>query len=206
MAITYTPDDLRTVFQSEFDLAQWYDLLKHLFGATELKVCPEKIDQASADEGYYLGSISTSDSYRVGLFHYRIAKASVVKNRVGLRNLVKSFINPTWGEFDAALVVFDSGVHWRLSFICEIKGESSSPKRCSFVFGDAGNHYHTAVNSFLALQSKGVSFASLQATFSVEPLTKEFYKDLFAWYLWAVSPSSNISFPSNPAAQGGGWS
>ena len=119
---TYTPDSLRNLFQSSFNLAQWYSFLQHFFNASELKEKPERIIENTSDEGYYLGNIDTTDSYRIGLFQYNIVKGSVANKRVGLRNLVKSFINPTWGEFDAALVVFDSGDHWRLSFICDIKG------------------------------------------------------------------------------------
>lgn len=116
---------------------------------------------------------------------------------MGLRNLVRSFVNPTWGEFDAALVVFDSHESWRLSFVCDIKGEATAPKRYTFVFGDANNWYNTAVSRFIELQSKGVSFSNLKEAFSVEALTKEFYNELFDWYQWAVSPGSGIYFPNN---------
>ena len=136
MATIYTSDSLRNIFQSSFNLTQWYSFSQHFFNASELKEKPERIIESTSDEGYYLGNINTIDSYRIGLFHYNIRQGSVANKRVGLRNLVKSFINPTWGEFDAALVVFDSGDHWRLSFICDIKGEATSPKRYTFVLGD----------------------------------------------------------------------
>ena len=126
---SYTKESLRTLFQSNFNLKDWYLFLQNFFIASELKSTPERIIANSNDEGYYLGNIETSDSYRIGLFQYNIEHGSVANKRVGLRNLVKSFINPNWGEFDAALVVFDSGDHWRLSFICDIKGEATSPKR-----------------------------------------------------------------------------
>ena len=111
MATIYTSDSLRNIFQSSFNLAQWYSFSQHFFNASELKEKPERIIENTSDEGYYLGNINTTDSYRIGLFHYNIRQGSVANKRVGLRNLVKSFINPTWGEFDAALVVFDSGDH-----------------------------------------------------------------------------------------------
>ena len=120
MATAYTPDSLRNLFQSSFNLVQWYSFLQHFFNASALRTEPEKIIKSTSDEGYYLGNIDTADSYRIGLFHYNIRQGSVANKRVGLRNLVKSFINPNWGEFDAALVVFDSGDHWRLSFICDM--------------------------------------------------------------------------------------
>ena len=190
MATAYTPDSLRNLFQSSFNLAQWYGFLQHFFNATELKSTPERIIEKTSDEGYYLGNIDTTDSYRIGLFQYNITKGSVANKRVGLRNLVKSFINPTWGEFDAALVVFDSGDHWRLSFICDIKGESTSPKRYTYVFGSDDLIYRTPIERFKFLQKKGVSFENLKTAFSVEALSDEFfdkYREQYADFIQYVT-------------------
>uniref|UniRef100_UPI0035A0D4D6 Eco57I restriction-modification methylase domain-containing protein n=1 Tax=Prevotella heparinolytica TaxID=28113 RepID=UPI0035A0D4D6 len=197
MATAYTPDRLRNLFQSSFDMVQWYDFLQHLFKASELKEKPERIIQNTSDEGYYLGTIDTADSFRIGLFHYNILQGSVANKRVGLRNLVKSFINPNWGEFDAALVVFSDEKNWRLSFICDIKEEKTAPKRYTFVFGDVNNGYNTAVGRFVKLQNESICFASIKDTFSVESLTKEFYNELFAWYQWAVSEEAGLYFPND---------
>ena len=190
MATAYTPDSLRNLFQSSFNLAQWYSFLQHFFNATELKTTPERIIENTSDEGYYLGNIDTTDSYRIGLFQYNITKGSVANKRVGLRNLVKSFINPTWGEFDAALVVFDSSDHWRLSFICDIKGEATSPKRYTYVFGSDDLLYRTPIERFNFLKKKGVSFENLKTAFSVEALSDEFfdkYREQYADFIQYIT-------------------
>lgn len=190
MATAYTPDSLRNLFQSSFNLAQWYGFLQHFFNATELKSTPERIIENTSDEGYYLGNIDTTDSYRIGLFQYNITKGSVANKRVGLRNLVKSFINPTWGEFDAALVVFDSGDHWRLSFICDIKGEATSPKRYTYVFGSDDLLYRTPIERFNFLKKKGISFENLKTAFSVEALSDEFfdkYREQYADFIQYIT-------------------
>ncbi len=190
MATVYTPDSLRNLFQSSFNLAQWYSFLQHFFNASELKEKPERIIENTSDAGYYLGNIDTTDSYRIGLFQYNITKGSVANKRVGLRNLVKSFINPTWGEFDAALVVFDSGDHWRLSFICDIKGESTSPKRYTYVFGSNDLLYRTPIERFNFLKKKGVSFENLKTAFSVEALSDEFfdkYREQYADFIQYIT-------------------
>ena len=187
---TYTPDSLRNLFQSSFNLAQWYSFLQHFFNASELKEKPERIIENTSDEGYYLGNIDTTDSYRIGLFHYNIRQGSVANKRVGLRNLVKSFINPTWGEFDAELVVFDSGDHWRLSFICDIKGEATSPKRYTYVFGSDDLLYRTPIERFNFLKKKGISFENLRTAFSVEALSDEFfdkYREQYADFIQYVT-------------------
>ena len=155
-----------------------------------MKEKPERIIASTSDEGYYLGNINTSDSYRIGLFHYNIRQGSVANKLVGLRNLVKSFINPTWGEFDAALVVFDSGDHWRLSFICDIKGEATSPKRYTYVFGSDDLLYRTPIERFNFLKKKGISFENLRTAFSVEALSDEFfdkYREQYADFIQYVT-------------------
>ena len=190
MPTTYTPDILRKLFQSSFNLTQWYTFLQYFFNATELKEEPERIIGSTSDDGYYLGNIDTTDSYRIGLFHYNITKGSVANRRVGLRNLVKSFINPTWGEFDAALVVFDSGDHWRLSFICDIKGEATSPKRYTYVFGSDDLLYRTPIERFNFLKKKGISFENLKTAFSVEALSDEFfdrYREQYADFIQYIT-------------------
>ena len=190
MATIYTSDSLRKMFQSSFNMAQWYSFLQYFFNASELKEKPERIIENTSDEGYYLGNINTTDSYRIGLFHYNIHQSSVANKRVGLRNLVKSFINPTWGEFDAALVVFDSGDHWRLSFICDIKGEATSPKRYTYVFGSNDLLYRTPIERFNFLKKKGISFENLKTAFSVEALSDEFfdkYREQYADFIQYVT-------------------
>jgi len=158
-------------------------MLQHYFHATELRAERERIEDTDDEEqGYYLGAIDTTDNYRIGLFYYQIQHGNVARKRVGLRNLVKSFVNPNWGEFDAALVVFDSGELWRLSFVSDIKGESTAPKRYTYVFGESDNYYNTPVGRFYALQHNGISFENIKDTFSVEALTQEFYNKLYNWF------------------------
>ena len=189
--MTYTKDNLRQIFQQPFNMNEWQQMLRHYFQATELRSEPERIDGTTEDEqGYYLGAIDTTDSYRIGLFYYQIQHGNVARKRVGLRNLVKSFVNPNWGEFDAALVVFDSDSAkivsskfvnskslWRLSFVSDIKGESTAPKRYTYVFGEANSYYNTPVGRFDALQRKGISFENIKEAFSVEALSKEFFDE-----------------------------
>ncbi|GAB6120580.1 Eco57I restriction-modification methylase domain-containing protein [Dysgonomonas termitidis] len=198
--MAYSQESLRQLFQQKFNLNNWYSLLRDFFQASELKANAEKIAGTSiGGQGYYLGTIDTTDNYRIGLFYYDIKDSNVARKKVKLRNLVKTFINPTWGEFDAALVVFDNKENWRLSFICDIKGENTAAKRYTYVFGDAENYYNTPVGRFDELQHQGVSFENIKETFSVEALTKQFYKDLFEWYQWAVSDEAGITFPNNAA-------
>ena len=185
---TYKPEELRSIFRNKFDKSQWTKILHDIFDATELRTSPELItDVDSTDIGYYLGRLSTPDHYEIGFFHYEIKAGSVVNKRVGLRNLIKPFLRY---EFDAALVVFDSGDHWRLSFICDIKEEATSPKRYTYVFGNEELLYRTPIERFNLLQKKGISFENLKTAFSVEALSNEFfdrYREQYADFIQYVT-------------------
>ena len=185
--MTYSKDNLRQIFQQPFSMSEWQQMLQHYFHAKDLRKEPEPIKGTTEyEKGYYLGALDTSDSYRIGLFYYQIQRGNVARKRVGLRNLVKSFINPNWGEFDAALVVFDSGSVWRLSFVCDIKGENTAAKRFTYVFGESDNYYNTPVGRFDALQRNGISFENIKDAFSVERLNKDFfngYKERYVKFL-----------------------
>ena len=191
MKAIYTDEQLRSLFQSSFNINVWCKFLHDFFEAREIKAIPEKIDtnSATADDGYYLGNLD-NDGFRIGMFYYEIKHGSVANRRVGLRNLVRSFINPRWGEFDAALVVFNSGDHWRLSFICDIKSESTSPKRYTYVFGSKELLYKTPIERFKFLQQKGISFETMKKAFSVEALSDEFfdkYREQYANFVQYVT-------------------
>lgn len=185
--MTYSKDNLRQIFQHSFNMNEWQQMLQHYFHAKDLRKEPEPINGTSDDEkGYYFGALDTTDNYRIGLFYYQIQRGNVARKRVGLRNLVKSFINPNWGEFDAALVVFDSGSVWRLSFVCDIKGENTAAKRFTYVFGERDNYYNTPVGRFDVLQRNGISFENIKDAFSVERLNKDFfngYKERYVKFL-----------------------
>ena len=186
----YTDTQLRNLFQSPFNPAEWQNLLQDFFCATELRRTPEELDAQDIGQGYYLGCIDTSDSFRIGLFRYDIAKGSVANKRVGLRNLVRTYINQRYGSFDAALAVFDNGEHWRLSFICDIKDEATSPKRFTYVFGNRELFYKTAVERFRYMQKEGISFKNMRTAFSVEALSDEFfdrYREQYADFIQFIT-------------------
>lgn len=54
MACTYTQHTLRQIFQSSFNMADWYLFMQNFFHATELKKTPEKISiHGGQEDGYY---------------------------------------------------------------------------------------------------------------------------------------------------------
>ena len=76
--------------------------------------------------------------------------------------------------------------------------DTTSSKRFTFLLGP-GQHCRTATDNFQRLIDKrgAVEVKDIEDAFSVEALTKQFYRDLFEWYQWAISPEAGISFPND---------
>lgn len=169
----YAKEQLRQLFQNKFNLQDWNKFVLDVIKPQKYRQKPEQLDiDPSEGQGYFLGQKHTSDNFDVALFYLRLNR-SVTQRRVGLRKMVAKYLRFT---ADAALVVFDDGDNWRLSFVCDLKDERTQPKRYTFVFGEQTNYYNTAVKRFLDLQGLGITFETLKDAFSVEALTKEFYE------------------------------
>lgn len=105
---------------------------------------------------------------------------------------------------ERALVAFvpeDNAANYRFSFIeisFELKDEThimrtySNPHRYSFLLGE-GIAYYTP-NKYLNENGRVVDDGDLRARFSVETLTKDFYRELSDWYAWAIKI---IRFPND---------
>ena len=188
--MAYSKEQLRKIFQNKFDREAWKAIVKGIFQAN-VRTTPEKLDTANdTEEGYYFGFGETPDRFKIGYFYYRIKSGSVAHKKVGLRNLVKGFLNQTSGEFDAAMVVFDDGKDWRLSFICDIKEEATTPKCFTYVFGEHDNFYRTAIERFNLLQSQTPTFKNIRKAFSVDALSDDFfdeYRELYADFVQYIT-------------------
>jgi len=97
---SYNKTTLKDIFKSPFSSETWQELLINLFHANRLRVTPQPIsDPEEKIQGFFLGSIDTPDCYSIGLFRFDVSDGSVINRRVGLRNLVKRFINVSYGEY-----------------------------------------------------------------------------------------------------------
>ena len=135
--------------------------------------------------------------------------------RVGIaKDAFRMLLNHSY--CNRALVAFvpGDGKQWRFSLLQmdadlsennRIKRSYSNPRRYSFLLGES-----SAIKTptqFLIEKgrirdrqegTKHLSpFEDLVYRFSVETLTKQFYNELFGWYLWAVDSKSGIYFPND---------
>lgn len=171
--VTYNKETFKRLFQSKFNLSKWQMLLQDYFHADKVRVSPEVLDEDAEDrKGYFLGSMTTQDNYELGFFYYEMEDGSVLRRKVGLRNLIRPYLG--FG-FDAALAVFNDGTNWRLSLICDLKEDATSTKRFTYVFGDEKAFYKTPILRFESLRTKANEFLEIKKAFSVEALSDDFF-------------------------------
>ena len=172
---TYNKETFKRLFQSKFNLSKWQMLLQDYFHADKVRVSPEVLDEDAEDrKGYFLGSMTTQDNYELGFFYYEMEDGSVLRRKVGLRNLIRPYLG--YG-FDAALAVFNDGINWRLSLICDLKEDATSTKRFTYVFGDEKAFYKTPILRFESLRTKANEFLEIKKAFSVEALSDDFFDE-----------------------------
>ena len=126
------------------------------------------------------------------------------RNRVNIQRLIRKVME----NYSSAFMLFhyenDTRWDWRFTF-CHKKGgqkEVTDSKRYTFLLGP-GQSCRTAANNFNKLYENRdtLDMSKIEDAFSVEALTKQFYRDLFEWYQWAVSDASNITFPNDTAIE-----
>jgi hypothetical protein len=190
------------ILEKKYNSENWLEVLKDYLGAKNFLSKKVAIDQIKANEeiesAWEIGSFSTIDERIIGFYEvYLSNKSQVQRKRVGYRNLFKNIIA---NDVDAALIVFVQGDKWRFSFVSEIRTEEgkkeTEPKRYTYLFGE-GESCRTAADRFDKLRGKALYLKDLFEAFSVETLTKEFYKELFDWYQWAQSENIGITFPND---------
>lgn len=191
--------------------------------ASFLKFLRSFLDDFSQDiEPLYMTTKSqfAQDCFRLGhdnsldLEVYEIHHTSTNDARVGIaKEAFKLLFSESLSN--RALVVFvpEGSKQWRLSLL-QIEAEVnekgrvektySNPRRHSYLLGEGGSL--TTPQKFLfemgPIQARKdgnkqlSAVEDLQSRFSVEALTKEFYNKLYNWYLWAVEPSTGVTFPN----------
>ncbi|KYG81368.1 Eco57I restriction-modification methylase [Roseivirga ehrenbergii] len=177
-------NELQLIFSSAYDESQWLRVLREVFGANRLFNSPRPISLPSndrAEAAYELGSFTTAEGRIVGIYKV-IIKPTVwlERNKVGLRELLRKVYQY---DVDAALIVFEQGINWRLSFVSEIKvlndeGEvvkqATEPKRYTYLLGE-GEKTLTPSMRLSKLAGKALALKDLLDAFSVEALNQEFY-------------------------------
>jgi len=177
-------DTIKRIFQSQFDYTAYCNEIVHnIFGCNDIAKRPEQLPSSSdGDRNYFIGRMTDAEQRELGFFYTRVAEGSDVRRkRVGLRKLIQPYLKY---EVEAAIAVFDDGNYWRLSYICDMKGNVTSAKRSSYILGDPQGQYKTPLERLDKVASKSGRFVldELKEAFSVDALSKEFFDEYHRHY------------------------
>jgi len=165
---------LRNLFRQKFNYNEYRKvILQNLLHAQELMREPEFLEETNdGDRIYGLGYLRDADGKEIGLYYTNVTKGDVRHKRVGFRKMMKKY---TDFGVDAAITVFADKEHWRLSYMCDLKGGVTAAKRFSYIMGDGGM-YVTPVDRLSELAGKRIKLEDIHDAFSVEALSDEFFK------------------------------
>ena len=203
----------KEVIEAKYNREAWQQLLHDIFlnkvqfynSTSEVKV-----NSRLAKSALYIGRISLSDGESLGIYEVELAdKVDIERNKRGIRDM----LTKDWkdmGHAGAFMFCYRKNESvLRFSYVSETwgfnkKGDyeklSTNTKRYTYLLGE-GRGCRTAIEQFNALKDSKQSLSDVTAAFSVEALTKQFYKDLFDWYQWAVDPASGVYFPNDTSTE-----
>ncbi len=194
--------DIKPLFSQPYQRESWLDALQKNIHKIEIFSREVLVKQKLVDDFYYLGIATLSCGTKLGIYEVRPgAETQLHKNRVGMRNLVAKQCEKQ--GYNGALAVYHNDkVQWRFSFISigwelqdgKLIKISTPTRRYTYLLGE-GRNTRTVVQRFETI-SKESDLKALEYAFSVEPLTKEFYQKLSAWYERA-NDSHHVAFPND---------
>lgn len=205
-----TAAELKQVFENIYKREDWIKVLREVFLAKEIHANPPQVElkenrfNARAVE---LGHFETAEGLVVGIYEVTVDPGLRLEhNKVGLRNLLR---NVYTHDVDAAFIVFSQEHTWRFTYVSEItvynketgkrEKRKTDPKRYTYIFG---RHQlcRTAAERFAGiitstdLFGSGIPIQEIEKAFSVDLLTKDFYRELSNWYFWALQ---HVEFPED---------
>ena len=205
-------EDLSHILQQEYSLEDWQSLYTYLFTSAKLFQTPVVLDAPSP----LIGKMSQVgfaelNGEKLLLLDVEVNPQVVLeRNRVALNNVLARWL--TVGVEEAAIGVFHSRHHssFRFTFVRksvhfnndgEIVKEQTNARRYTYILGPE-KHCRTAIQRFEKLHNTAnVSLHDVEEAFSVEALTKQFYRELFDWFQWACAEETGVFFPNLDSAE-----
>ncbi|MHB8580002.1 MAG: Eco57I restriction-modification methylase domain-containing protein [Ignavibacteriaceae bacterium] len=182
-----TEYQLKSLFQQKYNQQNWKEILSGIFSKVEYFSSPHNLAESNEEIKFVrqIGNISIADG-NIGIFEVEIAnKIKISRSRVKLRELTAKYIDQD--KIHGAFVFYYAPDQndYRFTFIAkktnlseegELLKFQTPPKRYTYVLGP-NESCTTAAKRFLELSLKvSISFDNLIQAFSVEKLTKEFFK------------------------------
>lgn len=191
-------NDIRNILEAPYDRAVWKSFIQTQFTNNNLLANDAPLNLGKSDlytDCYSLGNYAIDEYTKIGIFEIQLAdKVNLTRNRVALRNLIKSITQQVAG----AMVVFVQGDKWRFSYISKrklrnketntIEDRETAPKRYTYLFGKGEKALTASIRFDRLIQKQQgnlyqfLTLNDFDEAFSVEKLSKEFfaqYKEIY---------------------------
>ena len=186
-----TITEIRQLLESPYNQKEWKVFLQSHFTNGKLfgdAHSIELMDKTISKKCYSLGNYEVNEYTKIGIFEVQLNdNVKLTRNRVGLRNLIKSITQQVAG----AMVVFVQGDKWRFSYISKrkvknketdtIEDKETAPKRYTYLFGKnekaltAAQRFEQLIHKQKENLFQSLTLNDFEEAFSVERLSKEFF-------------------------------
>ena len=184
-----TRDEIQSILRQEYDAARWLDVLRKILPGTDVFASPQSVPSSTPDapRAVQLARVRLGDRKQLAVLQVKVGdRIDLLRNRVGLRNLVARYIDQA--EYHGVLAVFRSPQNdFRFTFAARMAQfdddgnlirRETAPRRYTYVLGPSET-CRTAAERFLQLSEKGLAATmdDVVEAFSVEKLNREFFAD-----------------------------
>ncbi|HMO49849.1 MAG TPA: TaqI-like C-terminal specificity domain-containing protein [Kiritimatiellia bacterium] len=187
-----TRAEIQTALQLPYQRKRWLDLLAQILPHTQAFATPQLLASPGPDivSAWHLATIPLADGKNVAVLEVEVSgRVDLLRNRVGLRNLVAGYIDQD--KAHAVIGLFrgsgSEDADYRLSFVARssefsadgaLSRTETDKRRYTYILG-RGQPCRTPAERLDGLRLKGAAaiLDDLLAAFKVEPLFKEFFKD-----------------------------
>lgn len=185
--------EIRSILESPYNREVWKNFIQTQFTNNKLYGSEQVLklaDKTVSKQCLSLGNYEVDEFTKIGIFEVELNdKVNITRNRVALRNLIKDITRQVSG----AMVVFIQGDKWRFSYISKrkvkntatntIEDKETAPKRYTYLFGKNEKALTAAIrfDKLINKQKENIfqllSLNDFEEAFSVEKLSKEFFKN-----------------------------
>lgn len=191
-----------------YNRTEFLNFLERSFLPDDFVIVEEELSISDFKTSFCNEAVKLGSSKTLELDVYEIKHTSSHDARVGIsKDAFQILLRKSYNNRALVLFVPEGSKQYRFSLIqieaevndqtARIKRSYSNPRRYSFLLGE--NAHVKTPEQYLLQKGKlkpkdGDYFKDLQERFSVEVLTKEFYRELSNWYFWAVK---KVAFPND---------
>lgn len=185
--------ELRKKLNQPYTQENWKDVVEFVFphfsefsGNQSLPIAPK--DQSKVESFKQIGQVRLADGKNLALFELKLKEnVNIIRNRVALNDIVSSYIDQE--QIHGVLSIFEQGKEdYRFTFSArasefdeekgDFKTKATDTKRFTYVLGKNESCKTPAERFFqLSQQKDKADIQAIEHAFSVETLSKNFFKE-----------------------------